>query len=132
MSIKRKITGVFVIVLCLLAFTGSAFAYSWGSLKTVDIKNSNVLATNKDLKETTTTNWHVYVTAKTMDSPPQIQLVNNEGYARGNSIAINQSLPYTFTGINNTGAVGSNYYPLVKPNPLQVGWDSIRFQISAD
>jgi hypothetical protein len=132
MEVRRKITGVFMIVFCMVMFTATAFAYSYGDTKTIDVKNSAVRGSNKDIKETNGTAWHLYVYSKTMTSDPNVRLVNSEKSVRSTSKTVTDELPKTFNGTGNTGTKGYYYYPSVTPSAAQVGWDSIKLKVSAD
>lgn len=113
----------------------TCYAANWGDLVTVTINSTDGWKAQfegpYDYKETNSSQFSVYATAKTMTSSPSVRLINAYGYQRSDSV----SIPYTgntYTGSNNTGTPGYNYWTETKPAWNQIGTDTMRYQIKAD
>lgn len=136
---SKKIRFITVIMCVAVVLVTSSFvlAYSssgnWSAYKTVtmssgsgwkQVGHSSLKATNNDIAT-------FYVDNKTMYTDPDAKLVNSDGLNRSGTV--NMALVDTnMTTKTNTGTKGYKYYSKIKPSPLQIGSDSIRYKIMAD
>lgn len=128
----KKMVRISALILTLgILTTQSAFA-AYSSYGTFSIKNDPVTQTTAGNmlgagKTSTSSSFSVYASAKTMTSTPSVRLVNSSGAVRSSYVGVpNISIPYT--GSNNTGTVGYNYYAEVKPALNQIGTDTIKLK----
>lgn len=127
---KSKKVVALTLALGILA-TQSAFA-AWSNFGTFSITNDETYYTTSGTmlpggKTTSSAYFDVYASAKTMTSAPSVRLVNSSGASRSSYVSVSNT-GTTYTGSNNTGVAGYNYYASVKPAWNQVGTDTIKLQ----
>lgn len=135
---KNKIKKTIVTIATMAAISSmgaiTCFAANWGSLATVTISDHNwhnQFNGPYDTKESDSEKWAVYSTAMTMYSNPQVKLINSDGDARSGSITVAHTYSQ-YTGDDNTGTNGYNYWTKTKGAWNQVGSDTMKYQINAD
>ncbi len=133
---KGKIIKSIALSIILSLFTIQVVYAAYSSYGTFEITNDSTsyTTTNTQLsstKETTSTSFLVYASAKTMTSSPKVRLINSDNEVRSSYVSIADTYT-TYTGTNNTGVVGYPYYAEVTPAWNQIGTDTIRLKINAN
>ncbi len=134
MKIKKKyvfiIIGISIISMNIII--ASAAVGNWGNigLHTMRKGHGYTKTSVYDLKEDSAEkSADFYTITKSSWTNPSVKLVNSNDEERSNSTYLVKG--ETKTTNNNRGLQGHIYYASVKPHPMQVGDDTVKFQVRA-
>jgi len=129
---KRKVITILFVITLLVSQVAFATYSSYGTFSLTNDATVYTTSNSKlrSTKTTTSDEFKVYASAKTMWSSPSLRLVNSDGAVRSSYRSIPDT-GVTYTGNNNTGEPNHYYYAQVKPAWNQAGTDTIKLKFDA-